>query len=220
LNRRGRDDDYGGAYGVSSRTTDLPRRASADRCPVRACDITRMTRHTALLRGVNVGRANRVPMAEFRALLESLGYREVQTLLNSGNAVFSAGTGSAQQHAERIRVGLVERLGVDVPVIVKSAREFASIVDGNVLAELAKDASRLLVAFTQVAKSLQGLAALAPLVRAPERLHVGEHAAYLWCPDGILASKAAEALLGKLGSAATTRNWATVQRLSVLLRGD
>jgi uncharacterized protein (DUF1697 family) len=212
LNRRGRDDDDGGAYGVSSRTTDLPRRASADRCPVRACDITRMTRHTALLRGVNVGRANRVPMAEFRALLESLGYREVQTLLNSGNAVFSAGTGSAQQHAERIRVGLVERLGVDVPVIVKSAREFASIVDGNVLAELAKDASRLLVAFTQVAKSLQGLAALAPLV--------GEHAAYLWCPDGILASKAAEALLGKLGSAATTRNWATVQRLSVLLRGD
>lgn len=176
-----------------------------------------MARHAILLRGVNVGRANRVPMAEFRALLESLDYGEVRTLLNSGNAVFSVGAGNARQHVERIRAGLKERLGVDVPVIVKSARQFAAIVDGNVLAELATDASRLLVAFTQDGASLQGLAALAPLVRAPERLHLGEHAAYLWCPDGFLASRAAEALLGRLGRAATTRNWATVQRISALL---
>jgi uncharacterized protein (DUF1697 family) len=179
-----------------------------------------MTRHAALLRGVNVGRAKRVPMVEFRGLLESLGYSEVRTLLNSGNAVFSAGAGSARQHAERIRAGLMERLGVDAPVIVKPAQEFASIVDGNVLAEVATDASRLLVAFTQDGKSLQGLAALAPLVRAPEQFHLGEHAAYLWCADGILQSKAAEALLGRLGSNATTRNWATVQRIGMLLRGD
>jgi uncharacterized protein (DUF1697 family) len=186
----------------------------------RGRDDTRMTRHAALLRGVNVGRAKRVPMAEFRGLLESLGYGEVRTLHNSGNAVFSVRVGSARQHAERIRAGLVEHLGVDVPVIVKSAREFASIVDGNVLAEVATDASKLLVAFAQDGKSLQELAALAPLVRPPERLHVGEHAAYLWCPDGFLASKAAESLLGKPDRAATTRNWATVQRIGVLLRGD
>jgi uncharacterized protein (DUF1697 family) len=114
----------------------------------------------------------------------------------------------------------MERLGADVPVIVKPAQEFASIVDGNVLAEVATDASRLLVAFTQDGKSLQGLVALAPLVRAPEQFHLGEHAAYLWCADGILQSKAAEALLGRLGSNATTRNWATVQRIGMLLRGD
>ena len=47
---------------------------------------------------------------------------------------------------------------------------------------------------------------------------VGEHAAYLWCPDGILSSKAGEALLGKAGRQATTRNWATVLKIEALVK--
>jgi uncharacterized protein (DUF1697 family) len=47
------------------------------------------TWHFALLRGINVGRAKRVAMADLRSLVEDLGYGEVGTLLNSGNVVFT-----------------------------------------------------------------------------------------------------------------------------------
>ncbi len=61
------------------------------------------------------------------------------------------------------------------------------------------------------------LAPIAALVKAPERIHLGENAVYLWCANGILESKAANALLGKVGRVATTRNWATVLKLHAML---
>ena len=177
-----------------------------------------MTRFVALLRGVNVGSAKRVPMADLRALLSGLGYTRVLTLLNSGNAVFDSPGRSTTAHAHRIHTAIAEALGVDVPVIVKSAREIAAIESGNALASVAIDPSRLLVAFTSSQDALQGLGMLSELVRAPERLHLDEHAAYLWCASGILESKAGAALLGKAGRAATTRNWATVLKIASVLR--
>jgi uncharacterized protein (DUF1697 family) len=176
-----------------------------------------MPRYAALLRGVNVGKGNRVPMAELRALLEALGCTRVRTLLNSGNAVFASPGRSAPTLATRIRAALAERVGVDVPVMVKSADEVAAIFAGNSLAAVATDPSRLLVAFAASAPDLAGLAAIRPLVRAPERFVIGPHAAYLWCPHGSLESKAGAALLGKPGRAVTTRNWATVGKLLALL---
>ena len=173
--------------------------------------------HVALLRGVNVGGNKRVPMAEWRALMEGLGCTHVRTLLNSGNAVFDAAP-SAQWPA-RVRQALLDGLGVDVPVIVKTAAEMAAIAAGNPLLDVATDPSRLIVAFTATAADLAGLAPLTALVQAPERLHIGAHAAYLWCANGILESKAGAALLGKAGRTTTSRNWATVMKLMALL-GD
>lgn len=177
-----------------------------------------MPRFAALLRGVNVGRGNRVPMSELRALLEGLGYRDVRTLLNSGNSIFTAKAGAARSHADRIHGGLAARVGVDVPVIVKSAGEWSAIEAQNTLAGQAKDASRLLIAFAADAEALATLAPLASLVESPERWHLGAHAAYFWCPHGCLKSRAGVALLGRQGRAATTRNWATVVKIGALLR--
>ncbi len=179
-----------------------------------------MPRFVALLRGVNVGKGKRVPMAELRKLLTALGYRDVQTLLNSGNAVFEAATRSTTAHASRIRKAIAKTLHVDVPVIVKSSSDIAAIRKENALAAIATEPSRLLVAFTATGVDLDALAALAPLSSPPEQFRPGKHAAYLWCPDGILKSRAAEALLGKAGRAATTRNWATVMKISALLLKD
>ncbi len=176
-----------------------------------------MPKFVVLLRGVNVGQAKRVPMAELRALLSALGYTDVATLLNSGNAVFRAAKGTPAKHAANISAAISRELKVDVPVIVKSANELAAAVADNPLAEGAADPSRLLVAFAPDAKALVGLAAVESLVVPPERFVVGKHAAYLLCAGGILESKAAAALLGsKLGKAATTRNWATVLKLQAL----
>jgi uncharacterized protein (DUF1697 family) len=177
-----------------------------------------MTRFVALLRGINVAKANRIPMAELRALLESIGYGEVRTLLNSGNAVFESTGKSSSAHAKRIQDAILEHFALDVPVIVKSAKELAAIEAENKLAAIATDPSRFLVAFTPDGKSLKALAPIAALVKAPERIHLGENAVYLWCANGILESKAANALLGKVGRVATTRNWATVLKLHALLR--
>lgn len=172
----------------------------------------------ALLRGVNVGRGKRVPMADLRALLAQLGYERVRTLLNSGNASFQSAQRSTAAHATRIRTALAERLAVDVPVIVKSAAEFAEIEAGNTLVTLAADHARLLVAVPGERRALADLVGLAPLVIPPEQMHIGRQALYLWCPDGVLESRAASALLGKLGQAVTTRNWATILKLGTLLR--
>lgn len=176
-----------------------------------------MPRFVALLRGVNVGAGRRVPMSDLRTLLLSLGFESVRTLLNSGNAVFAAAEGTPADHAGRIRSALASRLGLDVPVIAKSAPQWHAIEAENPFARLASDPARLLVAIAPDASALDELASVAPLVTAPDRFHLGHHAAYLWCPDGILASTAANALLTKREQRVTTRNAATVTRIAALL---
>lgn len=172
----------------------------------------------ALLRGINVGKAKRVPMAELRTLLTELGYTDVVTLLNSGNAVFRAAKGTPAKHAAQIAAAISSKLKVDVPVIVKSAQELTTIVAENPLAETATDPARLLVAFAQDAAALSGLVGIEPLVVPPEQFLRSKHAAYLNCVNGILESKAGKALLGKAGKSVTTRNWATVLKLQALAR--
>ena len=170
----------------------------------------------ALLRGVNVGKAKRVPMAELRALLSSLGYTGVATLLNSGNAVFRASRGTPVKHAEDIAAAILTKLNVEVPVIVKSAGELAAIISNNPIKATTEEHSRFLVAFVQDTKALSSLAVIESLVVPPERFAVGKDAAYLLCAAGILESKAGAALLGKAGKSATTRNLATVLKLKAL----
>jgi len=176
-----------------------------------------MPTFVALLRGVNVGKAKRVPMAELRALLSGLGYTGVATLLNSGNAVFHAPRGTSAKHSADIAAAISTQLKVEVPVIVKSASELAAIISENPIKAGAEEHPRFLVAFVQDAKALSSLAAIGSLVVAPEQFSVGRSAAYLLCATGILESKAWEALLGKAGKSATTRNWATVLKLQALV---
>ena len=170
-----------------------------------------------LLRGVNVGKANRVPMAEFRKLLEGLGYTNVVTLLNSGNAVFRASAGTPKKHAAEIGAAILRKLKVEVPVIVKTATELAAIVAENPFSVEGPERSRMLVAFTQDRVALASVASIASLVSPREKFLAGRHAAYLFCTDGILESKAGAALLGKAGKRATTRNLATTLKLCELL---
>lgn len=176
-------------------------------------------RHVALLRGINVGRAKRVAMADLRKLLGELGYGDVRTLLNSGNVVFGAAGFTPAESAARIEEALVLKLGVAARATVLDAPQFADVIAGNTLLALADDPSRLLVS---VPGNPADLARLAPLLRqdwAPEALAVGPRAAYLWCPAGVLASRAAAALGALLGDAVTSRNWATLSKLQALLDG-
>jgi len=172
----------------------------------------------ALLRGVNVGRGNRVPMAELRALLQRRGYSHVSTLLNSGNAVFCAPAKAAARAEATIAQALADELGVSVPVIVKSSHEWTAAIAANP-GPAVDDPSRLLVAFASTPGELENLAGLASLLLPSESFHLASGAAYLHCADGVLESKAAAALLGKLGRGVTTRNWSSVLKIAAVMAG-
>jgi uncharacterized protein (DUF1697 family) len=176
-----------------------------------------MPSFVALLRGVNVGKANRVPMAELRRVLEQLGCSHVATLLNSGNAVFRRDGAASAKLAAEIAAAISAQLNLTVPVVVKSAPEYAAIVQENPFASRAAAHARLVVAFTQDPKALSALTPLAGLAKPPEEFVVGKHAAYAHCPAGILESNLGTALLGRAGQSATTRNWATCLKLQQLL---
>jgi uncharacterized protein (DUF1697 family) len=179
-----------------------------------------MPRYVALFRGINVGKAKRIAMADLRALLQKLGFTDVRTLLNSGNAVFTAPATAPVKLSQRIRAEVAKKLGVDALVIVKSAKDVAGVITGNVLAKVATDASRLLVAVANDPKSIAALEKHGRAKWGDEQVHVGAHAAYLWCANGILESKAAVALLSDLADIGTTRNWATFNKIHALMNDE
>ncbi len=175
-----------------------------------------LARFVALFRGINVGKAKRVAMADLRDLLQTLGYTNVRTLLNSGNAIFDGRAEPQKTHAKRIQAAVASRLGVEALVIVKSARDIAAVVAGNKLGAIATNPSSLLVAFTSDAAALAAVSSLTKAKWSPEVLYVGKHAAYVWCANGILESKVIGALLREIDGAGTTRNWATVGKIHLL----
>lgn len=163
-----------------------------------------------------MGPAKRVPMASLRAMLRGLGYSNIATLLNSGNAVFGAARGSARDHATAIASVIANELNLQVPVIVKSVEELASIVLENPFTGEDINASRLLVAFASDTASLAALGPIAARVRPPDRFFLGSSAAYAYCPAGTLASPVGAALLAQPGNSVTTRNGATTLKLLAL----
>jgi uncharacterized protein (DUF1697 family) len=179
-----------------------------------------MPRFVALFRGINVGKAKRIAMADLRVLLEGMGFSGVRTLLNSGNAVFDGPAVVPTRHAQRIQTAVSDELGVDALVIVKSASDIAAVITGNKLGAIATDPARLLVALTKDSKGLAALISLAKAGWGSEKVHVGKHAAYIWCPRGILQSKAAPALMKGLAESGTTRNWSTMEKINSLLKSD
>jgi len=175
-----------------------------------------MKRHIALLRGINVGKAKRVAMADLRKMMEGLGYENVQTLLNSGNVVFDAGAGAPAAHAKKLRAALREHCAVDAEVIVKTAADISAAIAEHPLKRHADNDSLLLVMFAQESSALAKLKALEKADWSPEAFAVGAHAAWLWCPTGTAKSALVAAVGKALGPVGTGRNWATVLKLEAM----
>ena len=172
-------------------------------------------RYIALLRGVNVGRAKRIAMADLRKLVEGLGYTGVRSLLNSGNVIFDASVPAALA-AQAIEEAMVLRLGVGARVFVLERQEFAEIVDDNPLVDLADDHARLFAFLLSGDAEREVASVLCGQDWQPEALAVGRRAAYVWCPAGVLDSAAAAALGKQLGDGTTSRNWRTITKLQGL----
>ena len=176
-----------------------------------------MRGHVALIRGINVGRAKRVAMADLRAIVGDLGYGDVRTLLNSGNVVFTVPASVRTDPARSIEQGITARLGISARVTVLTAAELAAAVAENPLGKVATDPTRLLVTVLTNPADRKRLLPLARQDWTPEVLAVGRRVAYLWCPKGMLESRLAQTVSRLLGDAATARNWATVTKLHTLV---
>ncbi|MET0383183.1 MAG: DUF1697 domain-containing protein [Burkholderiaceae bacterium] len=175
-----------------------------------------MKRHIALLRGINVGKAKRVAMADLRTLMEGVGYLRVRTLLNSGNVVFDAKGGAAAAHAARLKAALLDKTGVDCEIVVKTAADVAAAIAEHPLRRHADDDAKLLVMFTQRADALAALKPLEAGDWAPEAFAVSDHAAWLWCANGVIESRISKAAGKLLEARGTARNWATVEKLHAM----
>jgi uncharacterized protein (DUF1697 family) len=174
-------------------------------------------RRVALLRGVNVGTAKRIAMAELRKLVEALGYADVRTLLNSGNVVFTVPGASSGDPAARIEAAILARLGVSTRVTVLTGKEVAAAVRRNPLASVAGDPARLLLMAFPDAKAMSRLKPLLGQPWAPEVLALGTRVAYMWCADGIVKSRLWTAASRVLGDVGTARNIATMSKLLALV---
>lgn len=178
-----------------------------------------MTTWVGLLRGINVGKAKRLAMADLRRLVETAGYRDARTLLNSGNVVFRGRAEAPGRIAARLERGVVETAGFHANVVVIDADTLATIVRENPLATRADNPARLLVAFVRDPAVLDAARSLAGRDWGGEAMAIGTRAAYVWMPAGILEGAALEALGRVLKDQMTTRNWATVQKLAALAGG-
>ena len=186
----------------------------ADRRPVRVA---------ALLRGINVGGNNRVPMAELRVLLGDLGCTDVVTYLQSGNAVFVPPSRSAARRrsdggselALLLERGLAERFGLDLRVRVTDLDEVDAVIAGNPFGRAVDDPTRVHAVFLETVPDREAVARLSAATQQPNECVVSGAVAYLHYPDG---SQAKPVPIEKaLGMWATARNWRTVLEVRELL---
>lgn len=174
-----------------------------------------MTPRVMLLRGINVGGANRLRMADLEALLHDLGARGVASHIQSGNLVFS-GPVDATAFAETAADEIARAHGFRPLILVIGGEEFREIVAAYPYREAFETPKTGHVWFLARAAE-PDLAALAARASDSERFALTDRAFYLHAPDGIGRSKLAEKAERLLGVPATARNLATCTRLLDML---
>jgi uncharacterized protein (DUF1697 family) len=171
-----------------------------------------MARLIALLRAVNLGPRNRVPMPELRAMLSDAGYEDVRTLVASGNIVVTTRKAPATVAREIAKL-IEDGMGVSTDVIVRTRDELAAAIERNPIPEADEQPKRCQVSFLAGEPPAAAVKKVAAIDVSPERFEVIGREAYAWHPDGLQRSKLARALGDGLGVTSTARNWNTVKKL-------
>lgn len=174
--------------------------------------------YLALLRGINVGGKNKVPMKELQSLCAGLGWKSVETYLQTGNVVFKASESAASLESD-LEKAIESRFGFPIPVVVRSAKEFIACVAESPLKKRAEtDPSRTLLYLTKRPIQDDALASLESRAAAGESLYVSSQSLWIYFPEGVGTSKLSPAVIDRaVGSNATGRNWNTITKICEML---
>jgi len=181
-----------------------------------------MQRYLCILRGINVSGQKKVKMAELVSVFESLGLKNIQTYIQSGNVVFSSSSKDTGKLARKIEREITDQFGFDVPVLLRTKNEIDSMLKINpFLEKKGVDESKLHVTLLAHApdKSVQKMNATGE--HETDRFVLKGDNVFLYCPGGYGKTRFSNVFLEKLlGVTATTRNWKTINALVDLLKGE
>jgi uncharacterized protein (DUF1697 family) len=169
----------------------------------------------ALLRGINVSGRKTIRMEALRQAFESLRYRSVSTYIQSGNVVFGAGGGTSEVLQKEIAKKLVTTFGFKVPVIVKSLPQVGDVIKRNPFkGVILKENEKIYVAFLACKPAKNARDNLMNVSDSIDKIRISGDEIYLLCRKGYATTQFSNTFLEKqLGVVATTRNWATVNKL-------
>jgi uncharacterized protein (DUF1697 family) len=173
--------------------------------------------HLALLRGINVGGNNMLPMRDLAKMFDAAGCTNVRTYIQSGNVIFDAPAG-APGIADKITGNIEKRFGFRIPMILRTSRQLLKTIRDNPFLATVQDQRALYVYFLAHSPEARAVAALYPGRSAPDAFHVLGAEIYLHLPNGMGRSKLTNAYFdSKLSTICTARNWATVLKLSEMM---
>lgn len=180
-----------------------------------------MKRFVSLFRGINVGGHHAVRMDALKELHESLGLREVQTYIQSGNVIFSSDGADLTQVQKDIEDGFAQKFGFQVNVMVRTADEFNVIIENNPFQNQPMQESKWLVAMFLASHPMSTAREdIQRIYSGPEELHIIGKEVFIYYPEGIGRSKLTNTFLEKkLKTMGTARNWNTVLRLQKMMEG-
>lgn len=170
-------------------------------------------RWVALLRGINLGRRNRVAMPDLRRVFEQAGCTDVASYIQSGNVVFSA-DGERNELARRLEDAVARELGVESTIVLRRAAELAKLVRAQ---PFGNDTSKTHVVFLAKRPSAAAVRALRAEDVTPDEAHVAGSDLVVHLPNGVQGARLTGALVERrLGVPGTMRTWRTVERLAEL----
>ncbi len=173
--------------------------------------------HLALLRGINVGGNNLLPMKDLARMFEDAGCRDVRTYIQSGNVIFEA-PAEALGIGDKVAAAIAKRFGFRTPVILRTSQQLLKTIRENPFLPAVADQRWLHVYFLANRASASAIAGLDPNRSAPDVFHVLGQEIYLHLPNGMGRSKLTNAYFdSKLSTTCTARNWATVLKLSEMM---
>ncbi len=170
-----------------------------------------------LIRGINVGGNNIVPMKELRYKLSQSGYKNVRTYIQTGNVILETTQSEANKIRDHIASCMTDGFGFTPKIIVISAAILSKVIADNPYSNAVNEPKHLHVFFLGEPTKNVDMDTLNSIKSANENYHITDHAAYLHLPDGVWKSKLGARLEKCLGVATTARNWRTVNTLSSLV---
>ncbi|MGH3090492.1 MAG: DUF1697 domain-containing protein [Rubrobacteraceae bacterium] len=175
-----------------------------------------MKTYIALFRGINVGGKNALPMKDLVALLEEIGLRNVETYIQSGNAVFQSEETNVSLLSEKITAAIEDSRGFAPRVLLLELEEMEKVVGSNPFSEA--EPKNLHTFFLASVPKNPDLDSLENIKSDSERFALEEGVFHLHAPDGIGRSKLAANAEKLLGVSATCRNWRTIRKVMEMAR--